>query len=456
MEVAIDQQNINGISDIPGPRGMELYALGFLFQKKPLQVWNMMRESYGDMVYAPWKNRESLFLFNPEHVRHILKDNHANYHKSKEYKHMEPLLGEGLLTSEGDLWRRQRRIMAKEFHAARIDEYMAAIHESTRSKMMILRDEKSPLDISTEFNALTFEIAGSIFFGSKLGNQTKMAQTALYTETARVNTRIRRIWNFPNSFPTPENRKGMKAVSDLRLIVSQILGQKDHEQKKNVLSKLVTFRDEKGNGLPEKLISDEVMTLLLAGHETTSNGLSWTTYLLAKNPKWITKLHNELVDYGKRPEELTREDLDNLPFLQAVWKESLRIFPPIPIISRQAMEDDVIGGYRIPKGSSVQCVPYVTHRDERFWVQPNEFMPERFLDRKISRDDCSYFPFARGARACIGEDLATVEGVLILAYLIYYFSWSLQDGFKPQPNHHITLRSDNGMWINLVSSDKDF
>jgi cytochrome P450 len=368
---------------------------------------------------------------------------------------MEPLLGEGLLTSEGDLWRRQRRIMAKEFHSSKIDQFLVSIHQSTQNKVAELSSVKAPLDITTEFNALTFEIAGSLFFGSKMEGQSLIAQTSLYTETERVNARIRRLWNFPLSFPTGENLRGNKAVKNLRGIVSGILNStSNHAEKQNVLSKLVSYKDENGQGLPTKLISDEVMTLMLAGHETTSNGLSWASFLLAEHPEWILKLREELSEYGKTPEELTKEDLTKLPLLDAVWKESLRLYPPIPIISRQTLEEDVIGGFKVPAGVSVQCCPYVTHRDERFWNQPNTFMPERFVDRVISRDDCTYFPFAKGPRACIGEELANVEGLLILSYMTHYFDWGLKKGFKPEPHHHLTLRSENGMWLNLKKSVK--
>gem|GEM_PF-3228972 len=449
MELTWDQDQEKNLTQMPGPKGIELYVMGYLFQKRPLYVWGMMKETFGDVIYAPWKNRESIFLFNPEDVNYVLKEHHVNFKKGKEYEQMAPLLGEGLLTSEGDLWRRQRRIMAKEFHQARTEQYLRAIHESTQKKIIEMKSREKAFDISLDFNALTFDIAGKIFFGSDLGEHSKMAQEALYTETERINTRIRRIWNFPHNFPTAENKKGMKAVRDLKSIVTGILSQGGHDQKPNVLSKLVSYRDESGNPLPNNLISDEVMTLLLAGHETTSNGLSWATYLLAKNPEWILKIKNELRDYGKTPEELCREDLDNLPLLKAVWQEALRIFPPIPIIARQTIKDDVIGGYHVPAGKSVMCVPYVTHRDPRFWVKPDEFMPERFINRVVSRDDCTYFPFAKGPRACIGEDLATTEGVLILAYLAHYFDWNLKKGFIAKPTHHITLRSENGIWIQL-------
>jgi cytochrome P450 len=452
MELALKLEDYETVQNAPGPRGIELYTMGYLFQKRPLYVWNLMKESFGDVIYAPWKNRNSLFLFHPNDVRYVLKDNHTNYRKSKEYQQMEPLLGEGLLTSEGELWRRQRRIMAKEFHSSKIDQFLVSIHQSTQTKIAQLSEVKAPLDITTEFNALTFEIAGSLFFGSKLEGQSHIAQSSLYTETERVNARIRRLWNFPFSFPTGENIRGNKAVKNLRGIVSGILNNANHEEKSNVLSKLVSYKDENGQRLPTKLISDEVMTLMLAGHETTSNGLSWASFLLAEHPQWIMKLREELKEYGKTPEELTKEDLTKLPLLDAVWKESLRLYPPIPILSRQTLEEDVIGGFKVPAGVSVQCCPYITHRDERFWNQPNTFMPERFVDRVISRDDCTYFPFAKGPRACIGEELANVEGLLILSYMTHYFDWGLKKGFKPQPHHHLTLRSENGMWLNLKKS----
>lgn len=428
--------------EIPGPRGMELLKLGMLFQKDPLQAYEVIHKRYGDIVWCPWPNRQTLFLFHPDDLKRLMKDNQNNYHKSDEYSHMKPLLGEGLLTAEDEKWKAQRRIMAKEFHSARIEEYFPQI----QAKIQLALNEMRPdqiFDLNSMFSKLTFQIAGDLFFGADVTQFSHGAKTALENETERINNRMRRAFNIPFVIPTPENCKGRKSVATLDEIVTSIMSKSDENQSNNVLKKLMM----QSPALDKKVIRDEVMTLLLAGHETTSNSLTWTFSYLCEYPEWQDKLQEELNFLGKKASDLTMQDLPLMKVHRSVIQEALRLKPPIPAIARKSLKEDVFSGYKIEAGTAVTILPYVTHRDPRYWQNPEEFMPERFMERKDRKDDFTYFPFARGARACIGEELAMVESILILASFVENKKWEMESGFKPKPVHNLTLQSDNGLVV---------
>ncbi|PIP90169.1 MAG: hypothetical protein COW01_12945 [Bdellovibrionales bacterium CG12_big_fil_rev_8_21_14_0_65_38_15] len=415
----------------PGPRGLELLRIGMKFQTDALTAQSGLFNSYGDFVVCPWPNRFSVFFFSPTGAKHILKDNQTNYIKGREYSEMKPILGDGLLTSEGELWRRQRRTMAKEFHQARLDIYRETIEDEAHHLAQSWENE-SILDVTDGLTDYTFKVAGRIFFGNDLAEDSKATKVALDIETHRANKRMRRAFNLPRKFPTPENIKGEKAVKLLNGVVDKVLTKGIAED--NILARLSSFRDAEGAPMNPSLIRDEVMSLLLAGHETTSTGLMWTLYLLAQNPKW---------------QDAIREDQTGL-VAKACFLEALRIYPPIPVIARISIKDDIIDGHHIPANTSLVLTQWVTHRDERYWQDPLTFKPERFIDCNLKyAQDGTFFPFALGARACIGEAMAMLEAQVALEVLMKNFSFELCSGFIPKPNHHVTLRSGNGMLLSL-------
>lgn len=429
----------------PGPKGFsELARWGKEIQKDPLPTYERMHREFGDLAYCPWPGKICLFVWHPKDIGHVLKDNHTNYHKTEQYEEMRPLLGQGLLTSNGELWRHQRKLMAKQFHASSIDSYATPI------KLLIDRSlghlTPGQVDIENFFKALTMEIAGEIFFGSKVDNFISTIGAGLEYESEIVNRRIRNPFNIPLYIPTPENIKRKFTIARMNKVVNKIMDEDQRNKPENVLSKLV-----KDGEISRKQIRDEVMTLLLAGHETTSNNLMWTTWFLARYPQCQTAILDELNGLNKKASDLVRTDLPSLKVLRSVLLESLRLMPPAPVIARNNIEDDVIGGFHVPKDTSIVCQQWVTHRDERFWPDPTAYKPERFIDRPDKRDDYSFFPFARGPRACIGEEMAMVEACLILASMVERYSWKLKDGFEPIPVHHLTLQSRNGMWLELRS-----
>ena len=427
---------------IAGPRGWELLRLGMLFQKNPLLAYDTLQADYGDMVYCPWPNRKCLFLFDPMAVKHVLKDNQTNYLKSAEYQHLKPLLGEGLLTSENEKWRKQRRIMAKEFHPASIDQYTPKIHQKITEALKNIETQQQTFDISLLFSSLTFQIAGDVFFGANVSDFSDKAREALEVEMERINKRMRRAINLPFIVPSPENCQGRNAIGSLNKVVKDIMGREKSEDS-NVLQKLQNSTPP----LKTKTIRDEVMTLLLAGHETTSNLLTWAIYGLCQHPQWQEHIRTELKYHQKQAANLTRTDFDKMVHLRAVVQETLRLYPSIPIFSRTAKEEDVILGHKVEAGVSVLISPWNIHRSSKYWSEPLAWKPERFLVNAAEKNDFTFIAFARGARSCIGEELAMIEAMMILAHLVEKNHWQLAPDFTPHATQHLTLKSENGMLV---------
>ncbi len=436
MEAIISQE------ELPGAKGLELLKWGYRIKQSPLKTYIEMHETYGDLVWMPWPGKKCLFVYHPDLVAYVLKENHTNYSKGHQYDELKPLLGDGLLTSEGELWRNQRKVMAKQFHQSSTDNYIPIIASITEKKLTLLPGE---LDISKVFNRLALDLAGQIFFGADVDKFSDSISEGLNYEMEKVNQRIRSAFAFPLAFPTPENLKRRKIIKGMDEVVATVM-QNPLEGKTNVLSSLM-----KSGEMPDKQIRDEVLTLLMAGHETTSNLLTWITWYLALHPSWQKEIREELQFSGKTSGTLKREDFISLPKLKAVIDETLRLMPPVPAFARMTLKPDVIGGFDIPADVTVVAQPWVTQRDPRFWKEPLSWNPERFIGRPERKDDFTFFPFARGPRSCIGEELARTETILIMASLLEKFDWSLAPGFIPRPVHHLTLQSENGMKVVLRS-----
>lgn len=426
--------------NVTAPGGLELLQWGLRIKNDPLKTYQKLHEKYGDLAWMPWMGKRCLFVYHPDLIAHVLKNNHTNYSKGGQYDELKPLLGEGLLTSEGELWREERKVMAKQFHQPAIDEYVKTISRITEEKLIL---ENGETDISKIFNRLALDLAGQLFFGADVDAFSDSISEGLSYEMEKVNERIRSAFAFPLSVPTPENRKRRKFFSGMDKIIYGIMD-KPSGGKMNVLSSLM-----KSGEIPNKQIRDEVMTLLMAGHETTSNLLTWMTWFLALHPSWQAELREEILLTGKKASELSRGDFMGMKKMKAVIDETLRLMPPVPAFARMSKAPDTIGGFDIPAGVTVVTQPWVTQRDPRWWKDPLTWSPERFIDRPEKRDDFTFFPFARGPRSCIGEELARTETILIIAAMVEKYDWALAPGFVPQPVHHLTLQSKNGMKLVL-------
>ena len=385
----------------------------------------------------------------------MLKKNAKNYIKGKLYEPLKPILGNGLITAEGEDWKKNRRTIAPEFHAKSIEGFVEVMVKHTLTLAShwseSIRIQKKPLeiDLSAKMMDLTLSIVGETFFGDPLGSKSAEIADNLYILLDHSLQKTLRLIPIPDAFPTPKNKKAKHAAEQLDLLVTELIQKRKqglNADREDVLSRLLLAKDkETGDGISDLQLLDEVKTMILAGHETTSLALTWCWYLLALNPSAQKKLHDELdtVLKGRAP---SLDDIENLTYSRLVILETLRLYPPVPVISRQAIEDDSFEGVSIPKGSVVQLAPYVTHRDPKCWNQPEAFIPERF-ETLPNFEGVTYFPFAFGPRACIGEHFAMTEAIVILATLSRKFQFTLKSPETVQSEALNTLRPRGGLGV---------
>ncbi len=426
----------------PGPKGSCLFGSLSEMRRDALGLLTRTARDHGDIARILLVIHLHL-LNHPDYVQHVLQSHHTNYQKDMSYDRMKPLVGEGLLTSNGDFWRRQRRLAQPAFHKQRLVGFAGAMSRNTDNMLERWHAVgEQPVDIGIEMMRVALGIVGETLFSIDLVGEAEEVSQALTLTLEITNERFQQLFVLPN-VPTPQNLRFKRAVATLDRVVNQVIGARRQSGKDegDLLSMLMLARDEEtGEAMDDRQLRDEVMTMLLAGHETTANLLTWTWYLLSKSPEVERQLHAEVeqVLSGRTP---TVEDLPKLRFTMQVIEESLRLYPPAWLFSREAIEADELGGYPIPKGSSVMMSPYITHRHPAFWENPEGFDPERFaLDRVKERPRFAYFPFAGGPRQCIGNNFALMEAQIIIAMVVQRYRLHLVPGQRIEPEPAVTLR----------------
>ncbi|MFO0585928.1 MAG: cytochrome P450 [Polyangiaceae bacterium] len=418
------------------------------------QIGFMMRSwaECGDVARFRFVALPAHLVAHPDHVRHVLVDNHRNYDKqTKGFEALRIVLGNGLLTSEGDFWRRQRRIAQPAFHKDRIASFgegmvRAALDTARRWDDVVART--GTLDVAAEMMRLTLRIAGETLLSTDVTRDADVIGVSVTALLEGANRKILRPIDFPLSWPTPYNKRMMGALDALNTVVHRMIEDRRRatERPNDLLTMLMEARDEEtGEGMTDQQLRDEVLTIFLAGHETTANALAWTFYLLSLHPGVGRRLAAEIEDvlHGRPPEIA---DLGKLTYTTAVLKESMRLYPPAWIVGRRAIEEDVIGGYTIPRDSYVFVSPWVTHRHTAFWSNPEGFDPDRFLpENAASIHRYAYVPFGAGPRICIGQGFAMIEAQLLLATLWQRFRLDLVSSHKVVPQPSITLRPRYGI-----------
>jgi cytochrome P450 len=416
-------------------------SLGFL---------STMVRTYGDIVALPFGSVRVYLLCHPEHVTYVLQGHAHNYGKSRFSAQVRPLLGQGLATSDGALWRTQRRLVQPAFHRERLAGLAATITAATQAMLarwVAHAATGMPLDMLAEMTRLTGEVIVRALFGTALPEAVGRTMFADFTTvTGYLRTHMLTPWSA--WLPTPGRRRFQAALARLDRLVGQHI-QARRQQEGNhddLLALLLAARDPAtGAGMAPQQLRDEVMTLLFAGHETTALALTWTWDLLVRHPAVAARLRRDVaaVLAGRVP---TVADLPHLPYLRMVLEEALRLYPPAWMIARAARADDVIGGYPIPAGTTVFLSPYLTHRHPEVWPEPERFDPDRFaLERVVSRPPGAYFPFAAGPRACLGAPLAMMEAQLIVAQVIQAYDVGLVAGPPVVPQPRLTLRPRHGV-----------
>jgi cytochrome P450 len=443
----------NGNHAPPGPKGLPILGLALDVRNDALGTLKRMARQYGDIVSMPVLRMNRILLNRPDYIQQLLILDHAKLHKSILTKLViGPLLGQGLLISEGDFWRRQRRLAQPAFHRSRTNEYSPVMVECALERMRQWRGGETR-NLAEEMMKLTLEVAVRTLFGTTLAGDSEAIGKAMTFLMRYYLRRGRSPWRVPASWPTPANRRARREVEYMDSLIYGIISdrKKDTQPRNDLLSMLMAAMHEDGSQMTEKQVRDESMTLFVAGHETTALSLVWTWYLLSENPEAEAHLHEELrAVLDGRPAEVS--DLEKLPYLNAVVHESLRLYPPAFIMARMNVETVSVGGYEIPPRSTLLASQWVMHRDARFFEQPERFLPERWIDGLESRlPPGAYFPFGDGPRRCIGQGFAQLETALVIAAIAQKFRFRLTKGFPVVPEPLVTLRPKYGISMSIDS-----
>jgi len=388
---------------------------------------------------------------HPDHVSHVMIRNRKNYDKaSRSSDCLSLICGESLLTANGDVWKQRRRTIQPMFHREAIAGFIDAIAACTESMLdawALKARAGEPVDVASEMMLLTFRVVGRCLFGADLEKEGKSVEHAMHVMVLHTYRRWRSVLNAPSSWPTPANLRFRKALAEVDEIIAGLIARhrKSPPARPTLLTMLMDSRDaETGASLGDAEISNEAITFLLAGHETTANALGWSLYLLDRHRDSGTAIREEFeATCGDRLPVMA--DLPQLVKTLHVFEESCRLYPPIWAMERHVVADDEIAGFHIPKGSGVIISPYTLHRHSAFWEQPEEFMPERF----VKRDHDAYYPFGAGPRFCIGSEFALAEARVILPMILRRFEMEALPGQSGEAEPAITLRLKEGFKVML-------
>lgn len=420
--------------------------------RNPLAMMIAMKEEHGDIAH--WRiGPQHLYLFShPDLIRDVLVTNAKNFHKSRGLERAKRLLGNGLLTSEGEFHLRQRRLAQPAFHRQRIASYAVTMGEYA-SRTSDRWSDGETVDMHAEMMRLTLGIVGRTLFDADVENEAAEIGEALTMAFESFNFAMLPFTEYLEKLPLPWVRRFNSARDTLdRTIYGMIEARRrSGEDRGDLLSMLLMATDTEGDGtgMSDLQLRDEALTIFLAGHETTANALTWAWYLLSQHPEIEARLHDE-VDTVLKERVPACDDVQRLPYTRMVFAESMRLYPPAWAIGRRAIDSFTAREFTIPKRSVILASQYIVHRDERFYPEPERFDPERWTPGAIaSRPKFSYFPFGGGNRVCIGEQFAWMEGVLLIASLAQKWRMRLAPGHPVQVQPLITLRPKHGMRMTL-------
>jgi cytochrome P450 len=433
----------------PGPPPNLIRSLFGAMQQNPLDYFTAMAQEYGDVSGMRIGKFRSLFINHPDLIEDVLVNNSRKYHKGRILQANKYLFGEGLLTSEGDFWLRQRRLAQPAFHRARVSAYAATMAEYTEQLIATWRNGEER-DIHEEMMQLALRIVGKTLFDADVTRDAKEVGETLDI-LLHIAANFGRTILVPLWVPTPRNIRAKLGIKRLEKVIYRIIADRRASGRDtgDLLSILLQAQDEDGTHMNDRQLRDETITLFLAGHETTASTVSWTWWLLAQNPAVEKKFHEELdgVLGGRAP---TVDNLPKLTYLSHVLTESLRLYPTAWGMARLAAEEHEIAGYPVRPGYGVAFAQWVIHRDARWFDAPLEFRPERWengLAKQLPR--FAYFPFGGGPRQCIGNTFALMEASVVLATVGQRFRFALAPDHKVTPLASITLRPKNGIQVRL-------
>jgi cytochrome P450 len=431
-----------------GPKNLPIIGSLASFRARPIEFLSEIAAKYGDLPYFRLGPYHAYLVNHPDYVRDVLLTNQANFTKSRALQRARVLLGQGLLTNEGKSHLRQRRLVQPAFHRERLAGYAAVMSDYA----VRVRDRWQPdttLDIADEMMRLTLGVVGKTLFSADVESEAPEIGQALTTVLKMFRMLMMPFSEYLEKLPLPSIRRFEKARDRLDQTIYGLIRErrKSGEDSGDLLSMLLLSHDEEadGEGMTDTQVRDEALTLFLAGHETTANALTWTWYLLSQNPECEARLHQEIdsVLEGRVPQI---SDLPQLRYAEMVFAEAMRLYPPAWAIGRMSKEPFELGGVHIGAKSICILSPYVMQRNARWFPNPERFDPERWTpEAREARPKFSYFPFGGGARVCIGERFAWMEGVLLLTTLAQKWRLRLAAGQRVEPLPLITLRTRYGM-----------
>lgn len=434
-----------------------LFGSGYQLREKAHEVIPQLVAKYGEIFSLSLPFTRLLIAGNPDLARYVLVDNNKNYRKSLAYEMLGILLGNGLLTSEGDFWRKQRRLIQPAFHKQKLAELTAMMVKRTEQEVKSMEAKALKgdyFDVTLDMTKLTLEIISEAIFSNGVEDKADLVGTQITLLNQYATEKLNQPIRLPAMFPTPTNIKERRAVKILDNIIYDIIDKRRKEgvSKSDLLSMLLDARDEEtGEAMDNRQLRDEVMTIFIAGNETTANAMAWTLYLLSQNPDKEAKMVSEIDEKLNAGVELNFQNILSFQYVRQVIDESMRLFPPAWMLGRRNYEDDVIGGYHVKKDTNVLVPIYYLHRSAKYWQQPTAFMPERFApELKQQIDRYVYFPFGGGPRLCVGNNFALMEMQLILIQLYRHFTFQLEPNFTVEPEPLITMRPKYGMRMKVV------
>ncbi|MGW1080827.1 cytochrome P450 [Kitasatospora sp. NPDC002522] len=439
----------------PGPP--RTAALGLLrkLAGDRLALMRLAGAEYGDAVKIDIGPKTLYFFNHPDHAKHVLADNAANYHKGIGLIQARRALGNGLLTSEGELWRKQRRLIQPAFQHKRIVQQADVVAEEAAKLVSRLRAHEGggPVDLTTELTGLTLGVLGRTLLDVDLaafesvGHDFEAVQDQAMFDMVTMGM-------VPEWVPLAKQRRSRQARESLQVVVDQLVADRmarpGADQGDDALSRLiVSTREEADPAVGRQRMRDELVTLLLAGHETTASTLGWTFYLADRHPEVMDRLHAEAVEVlGDRLPEF--EDLPKLKYTGMVLEEVMRLYPPVWILPRLSQADDEVGGYHVPAGSDVLICPYTLHRHPGFWDAPDQFDPERFDPvRSHDRPRYAYIPFGAGPRFCVGNHLGLMEATFTVALIARDLRLAKVPGHRVVAEPMLSLRMGGGMPVTV-------
>ncbi|MGB3570550.1 MAG: cytochrome P450 [Phormidesmis sp.] len=440
----------------PGPAGYVLLQMSQL-QSQPLEYLGGLWREYGDLVRLPVMPGLTIFLStHPDHAEHILATHAERYRKPDFFlKPMGLVQGEGLFSSEGGFWRSQRRLMQPAFQQKQMVKLHGVMWDCVRS-LLAEWEAKPPgevIDIAAEMTKLTLKIVGQALFSVDVSDESDRLRQSLRVAVEYVYGRLTAPLSLPLWVPTPHNLAFRQAKETIDSIVLKIIRDRKNSPSQSVdlLSMLLATQDEDtGEGMSERQLLNEIITLINAGHETTATSLAWTWQLLGSHPQVMANMQSE-IDSILSGGEPTFEQLPKLTYTRRVFDESLRLCPPgMGLAPRAALVDDEIDGYFIPKGSILNIAFYYTLRHPQFWQNPEQFDPDRFLpERAIARPKYAYMPWGAGPHVCIGKNFALMEAVMILSAIAARFQITLVPNQSVEIDPRFTLRPKHGVKVTL-------